>query len=58
MTLKEFAEMLDEGMIKPEDVKRGWEKANYLAESVVKGYCSLQDMYSTLIEEYGVDLGS
>ena len=52
-----FTALLDEGIIKPEDVKRGWEKTNYLAESVLKGYCSLQDMYNTLIEEYGVDLG-
>lgn len=51
-----FTALLDEGIIKPEDVKRGWDKANYLAESVVKGYCSLQDMYDALIEEYGVDL--
>lgn len=52
-----FTALLDEGIIKPEDVKRGWEKTQYLADSVKKGYCSIQDMYDTLIADYGVDLG-
>ena len=51
-----FTALLDEGIIKPEDVKRGWDKANYLADSTKRGYISVQDMYDTLIAEYGVDL--
>ena len=51
-----FTALLDEGIIKPEDVKRGWNKTRYLADSVNKGYCSIQDMYDTLIADYGVDL--
>ena len=53
-----FTALLDEGIIQPDDVKRGWAKANYLAESVKKGYCSLQDLYDTLVAEYGVDMGA
>lgn len=52
-----FTALLDEGIIKPDDVKRGWERANYLADSTKRGYVSLQDMYETLITDYGVDLG-
>ena len=51
-----FTALLDAGYIRPEDVKPGWEKTQYLADSVKKGYCSIQDMYDTLIAEYGVDL--
>lgn len=50
-----FHALLDLEYIKtPEEVKTAWDKANYLAESVKKGYCSLQDMYNNLVEEYGV----
>lgn len=52
-----FTALLDEGIIKAEDVKRGWDKANYLADSTKRGYITLQDMYDTLVAEYGVDLG-
>ena len=51
-----FTALLDEGIIKPEDVKRGWEKTKYLADSTKRGYISIQDMYDTLISDYGVDL--
>ena len=51
-----FTALLDEDIIKPEDVKRGWDRTKYLADSVNKGYCSIQDMYDTLIADYGVDL--
>ena len=51
-----FTALLDEGIIKAEDVKRGWDKTRYLAESVSKGYCSAKDMYNILREEYGIDL--
>ena len=51
-----FTALLDEGIIKPEDVKRGWEKTRCLADSVNKGYCSVQDMYDALISDYGIDL--
>ena len=51
-----FTALLDCEFIKPEDVKPGWEKVRYLADSVNKGYCSIQDMYDTLIADYGVDL--
>ena len=51
-----FTALLDEGIIKPEDVKRGWDKTRYLADSTKKGYITVQDMYDTLVEEYGVDL--
>lgn len=51
-----FTALLDECIIKPEDVKRGWDKTRYLADSVNKGFCSIQDMYDTLIADYGVDL--
>ena len=50
-----FHALLDLGYIKtPDEVKAAWDKANYLADSVNKGYCSLQDMYNTLKDEYGV----
>ena len=50
-----FHALLDLEYIKtPEQVRTAWDKANYLAESVKKGYCSLQDMYNNLVEEYGV----
>lgn len=52
-----FTALLDEGIIKPEDVRRGWEKTKYLADSTKRGYVSLQDMYDTLVADYGVDLG-
>lgn len=48
--------LLDWDIIKPEDVKRGWEKTRYLADSVNKGYCSVRDMYDALISDYGIDL--
>lgn len=51
-----FTALLDEGIIKPEDVKRGWDKTRYLADSVNQGHVSIRDMYNTLIEDYGVDL--
>ena len=51
-----FTALLDEGIINPEDVKRGWDKTRYLADSVNQGYLSIQDMYDTLIADYGVDL--
>lgn len=51
-----FTALLDEDIIAPENVKRGWEKASYLADSVNQGYCSIQDMYDTLITDYDVDL--
>lgn len=51
-----FTALLDEGIIRPEDVKRGWDKTNYLADSTKRGFVTIQDMYNTLIEEYGVDL--
>ena len=51
-----FTALLDEGIIKPEDVKRGWDKTRYLADSVNQGYVTIQDMYDTLIADYGVDL--
>lgn len=51
-----FTALLDLDIIKPEQVKPAWAKTNYLADSANKGYCSIQDMYNTLIEEYGIDL--
>lgn len=52
-----FTAMLDLGFLKtPEEVKAAWDKTKYLADSVNKGYCSIQDMYNTLIDDYNVDL--
>ena len=52
-----FTAMLDLGFLKtPEEVRAAWEKTKYLADSTNQGYLTIQDMYDTLIEEYGVDL--
>ena len=51
-----FQGLLDEGVIKPEDVERGWNRVISLAESVNKGYVKYEDMYHAMIEDYGVDL--
>lgn len=52
-----FTALLDLGFLKtPEEVRAAWDKTKYLADSVNQGYCSIQDMYDTLIADYGVDL--
>lgn len=51
-----FTALLDEGIIKPEDVKRGWDKTKYLADSTKRGYINIQDMYDALISDYGIDI--
>lgn len=51
-----FTALLDEGIIKPEDVKRGWDKTKYLADSTKRGYITMQDMYDALISDYGIDI--
>jgi hypothetical protein len=52
-----FTALLDLGFLKtPEEVRMAWDKTKYLADSNIKGYCSIQDMYNALIEDYGVDL--
>lgn len=50
-----FTALLDAELIKPEDVKFGWNRTKALAENVLKGYCTIQDMYNVLINEYGVE---
>ena len=51
-----FTALLDGDFIKPEDAKPAWEKVNYLADSTKRKFITIQDMYDTLVEEYGVDL--
>ena len=47
-----FQALLDEGVLEPENVKRGWERTQYLADSLTKKRCTLRDLYKTLDEEY------
>lgn len=52
-----FHALIDKGFIQPEQVKPAWDAVTYLAESINKGYVNLQDLYNSLKDEYGVDLG-
>ena len=47
-----FQALLDEGVLAPENVKRGWERTQYLADSMTKKRCTLRDLYTALDEEY------
>lgn len=51
-----FQGLLDEGVLKPEDVKRGWDRVVSLSECINKGLVKYEDMYNTMIDEYGLDL--
>ena len=37
-------------------LKRLWDKANYLGDSLLKGYVTLEDMRDTLRDEAGIEL--
>lgn len=37
-------------------LKRLWDKANYLGDSLVKGYVTLEDLRDTLRDEAGIEL--
>lgn len=50
-----FQALLDEGVLEPENVKRGWERTQYLADSLNKKRCTLNDLYKSLAEEYGLE---
>ena len=52
-----FHTLIDKGFLQPEQVKPAWEAVKYLAESINKGYVNLQDLYDSLRDEYGIDLG-
>ena len=47
--------LLDAELIAPENVKFAWDRTKTLAENVLKGYCTIQDMYNVLIDDYGVE---
>ena len=49
--------LIDKGYLQPEQVKPAWDAVEYLADSLNKGYVKLQDLYDSLRDEYGVDLG-
>ena len=51
-----FQGLLDEGVLKPEDVKRGWDRVVKLSESINEGYVKYEDMCNAMIDEYGIDL--
>lgn len=48
--------LLDGGYLTPEQMLGAWEKANYLSDSIAKGYVNAADMRKTLREEYGIRL--
>lgn len=52
-----FHALIDKGYLQPEQVKPAWDAVKYLADSMNKGYVKLQDLYDSLRDEYGVDLG-
>ena len=52
-----FHALIDKGFLQPEQVKPAWDAVKYLADSKNKGYVKLQDLYDSLRDEYGVDLG-
>jgi hypothetical protein len=47
--------LLDAELIKPEHVKFAWERTQAMAENVLKGYCTIQDMYNVLVNDYGIE---
>ena len=52
-----FHALIDKGFLQPEQVKPAWDAVKYLADSMNKNYVKLQDLYDSLRDEYGVDLG-
>lgn len=47
--------LLDAELIKPEHVKFAWERTQAMAENVLQGYCTIQDMYNVLVNDYGIE---
>lgn len=52
-----FHALIDKGFLQPGQVKPAWDAVEYLADSLNKGYVKLQDLYDSLRDEYGVNLG-
>lgn len=47
--------LLDAELIKPEHVKFAWERTQAMADNVLKGYCTIQDMYNVLVQDYRIE---
>ena len=45
----------DDGLYSAEDIQRLWHSINYKADSIRRGYASVEDFQDTLREEYGIN---
>lgn len=51
-----FTVLADKEGYELEDLRRVWNEANDLSDSIAKGYCTVKDLRSILREEMGVDI--
>ena len=51
-----FTVLADKEGYELEDLKRVWNEANDLSDSIAKGYCTVKDLRMILRDESGVDI--
>lgn len=51
-----FTVLADKEGYELEDLRRVWNEANDLSDSIAKGYCTVKDLRYILREEMGVDI--
>lgn len=51
-----FTVLCDKEGYELDDLRRVWNEVNDLSDSIAKGYCTVKDLRSILVEEMGVDI--
>ena len=46
--------LLDKGFLQPEQIRSAWDAINDKSDSIVKGYCSINDLRRVLADEYEI----
>ena len=46
--------LLDKGFIDPEQMRPAWDAINDKSDSIVRGYCNVNDLRRALREDYGI----
>jgi hypothetical protein len=46
--------LLDRGFLDPEQMRPAWDAINDKSDSIVKGYCNVNDLRQVLRDEYGI----
>ena len=46
--------LLDKGFLDPEQMRPAWDAINDKSDSIVRGYCNVNDLRRALREDYGI----